>query len=225
MSDDLLLPVLTSVALSSTVSPTPKPPLCPSPQGHLFVLGPSQAHPWLRASVFIVLSARNIPSLDICMADSFSCFSLSSVSNFLSPALALSFILSYFIYSTYHCLKVISWFIFFILSFFPIRLWAPWERGSSMSWSLLQPPRLSREKAPEIHLVGKGMNDHHNSYIYWAFRLYQAQGRKYSLTEFSQQPSKVGISYPTVQIRFQRVYVAFPMSKQVTKTWFEPRYV
>lgn len=73
---------LTSVNLWSLVlyhSPFPHPA-----QGYPSVFGSSQAHPRLGTSVFIVPSARNISSPDICMADSFLYSGLSSVSNFLS---------------------------------------------------------------------------------------------------------------------------------------------
>lgn len=133
---------LTSAHLCSFIpSHLPISP-CPSPQGHLFVLGLSQVHPWLRASVFIVASARNIPSLDIFMADSFSfwCLGLSSAGNFLSPALSLSSILSCIIYSTCHSLKK-NLLIYFLLTVcLSIRMWAPYKPGSSVLTSAVPSP-------------------------------------------------------------------------------------
>lgn len=88
-------------------------------------------------SVVIVPSARNVLSLDICMADSFLCSSPKAVINFLFSALSFFSVSSYFIYSTYHYLKRIYSFVFFILSIFPIRMWASWEQAPSTFGSLL----------------------------------------------------------------------------------------
>lgn len=81
---DMLLPLLNFAILLSLV-----PKATP-------LLEPSRAHPWLRHCL-LVPAVRNIPFLDLHMADSFLCSGLSLVSNFLFPASSLSSVPSYFI--------------------------------------------------------------------------------------------------------------------------------